>query len=254
VSFNMCGAGGYWVRAASANSASFNSTIKFYTTSTIRKELKEKGRNFLEPEVLLPSNSNKESQRRSGSPVPRPRRFFHVLPFAPSLSSLFFHNSPSVNVQSYHLFQQRQLFLSSTFQLFTSTCDTSFSKNMAPHPDNVDETKKVVEVEVTPASTPMETEVSVAVRAGSEPRDKLLFAKLSENASAPTKGSKLAAGYDIMSAYDAVVPKRGSSLVKTDIQVQLPVGTYGRIAPRSGLALKKQDRRRCWSHRWRLSG
>lgn len=26
--------------------------------------------------------------------------------------------------------------------------------------------------------------------------------------------------------------------MKTDIQVQLPPGTYGRIAPRSGLALK----------------
>ena len=42
------------------------------------------------------------------------------------------------------------------------------------------------------------------------------------------------------SAYDVIVPKRGSILVKTDIQIQLPEGTYGRVAPRSGLALKNK--------------
>ncbi|XP_046837520.1 protein N-terminal glutamine amidohydrolase-like [Vespa crabro] len=66
----------------------------------------------------------------------------------------------------------------------------------------------------------------------------LKFAKLSEKAFAPTKGSALAAGYDLRSAYECVVPARDRSLVKTDIQVQVPPGTYGRIAPRSGLALK----------------
>lgn len=40
------------------------------------------------------------------------------------------------------------------------------------------------------------------------------------------------------SAYDAVVPARGKALVKTDIQIDVPFGTYGRIAPRSGLAWK----------------
>lgn len=40
------------------------------------------------------------------------------------------------------------------------------------------------------------------------------------------------------SAYDAVVPKRGKALVKTDIQIEVPFGTYGRVAPRSGLAWK----------------
>lgn len=32
---------------------------------------------------------------------------------------------------------------------------------------------------------------------------------------------------------------RGKALVKTDIQIALPDGCYGRIAPRSGLAHKK---------------
>jgi dUTP pyrophosphatase len=42
----------------------------------------------------------------------------------------------------------------------------------------------------------------------------------------------------INSAYDMVVPARGKAIVKTDIQIELPEGCYGRIAPRSGLAAK----------------
>lgn len=42
----------------------------------------------------------------------------------------------------------------------------------------------------------------------------------------------------IDSAYDCVIPARGKMVVKTDIQIELPEGCYGRIAPRSGLAAK----------------
>ena len=42
----------------------------------------------------------------------------------------------------------------------------------------------------------------------------------------------------LSSAYDVVVPAEGKALVKTDIQIQLPSGCYGRVAPRSGLAWK----------------
>merc|ERR1711992_424877 len=66
----------------------------------------------------------------------------------------------------------------------------------------------------------------------------LKWAKLSENAYAPSKGSARAAGYDLRSAYDCVVPAMGKAIVKTDIQIRVPEGTYGRIAPRSGLAAK----------------
>mmetsp|Transcript_32204 Transcript_32204/g.44684 ORF Transcript_32204/g.44684 Transcript_32204/m.44684 type:complete len:168 (+) Transcript_32204:142-645(+) len=62
--------------------------------------------------------------------------------------------------------------------------------------------------------------------------------KLSENATIPTRGSAHAAGYDLSSAYDCVVPKRGKYLVKTDISIAIPEGTYARVAPRSGLAWK----------------
>ena len=47
----------------------------------------------------------------------------------------------------------------------------------------------------------------------------------------------MAAGYDLKSAYDVIVPAEGKALVKTDIQIQLP-SRYGRVAPRSGLAWK----------------
>lgn len=62
--------------------------------------------------------------------------------------------------------------------------------------------------------------------------------RLTEFAVLPTRGSRFAAGYDLSSAYDVIVPSRGKALVKTDISIAIPEGTYARIAPRSGLALK----------------
>ncbi|CCE85200.1 Piso0_004782 [Millerozyma farinosa CBS 7064] len=60
----------------------------------------------------------------------------------------------------------------------------------------------------------------------------------SKNAILPTKGSELAAGYDLYSSEDALIPAQGQGLVSTDISVVVPIGTYGRVAPRSGLAVK----------------
>ncbi|KAJ3649165.1 hypothetical protein Zmor_020921 [Zophobas morio] len=66
----------------------------------------------------------------------------------------------------------------------------------------------------------------------------LRYTKVVPEAYPPTKGSLKAAGYDLKSAYDCTVPARGKALVDTGIKVQLPEGCYGRIAPRSGLAVK----------------
>ncbi|XP_072933448.1 deoxyuridine 5'-triphosphate nucleotidohydrolase [Epargyreus clarus] len=66
----------------------------------------------------------------------------------------------------------------------------------------------------------------------------LKFTRLSDNAFPPVKGSEKAAGFDLKSAYDYVIPARGKELVKTDLQIELPSGCYGRVAPRSGLAVK----------------
>ena len=54
----------------------------------------------------------------------------------------------------------------------------------------------------------------------------------------PTKGSALAAGYDLYSAEAGVIPAQGTALLDTKLAIALPEGTYGRIAPRSGLASK----------------
>jgi dUTP pyrophosphatase len=68
----------------------------------------------------------------------------------------------------------------------------------------------------------------------------LLYVKLTKNALPLTRESPRAAGFDLRSAYDTVIPASGNVLVKTDIAVQLPQGCYERIAPRSGLALHHQ--------------
>ncbi|BFZ22117.1 hypothetical protein BsWGS_25155 [Bradybaena similaris] len=66
----------------------------------------------------------------------------------------------------------------------------------------------------------------------------LQFTKLTSNATTPSKGSPLAAGYDLYSAHNYTVPAKGKEIVLTDIQIALPDGCYGRVAPRSGLAAK----------------
>ncbi|KAK2660515.1 hypothetical protein Ddye_007048 [Dipteronia dyeriana] len=62
--------------------------------------------------------------------------------------------------------------------------------------------------------------------------------KLSDKAVLPSRGSPLAAGYDLSSATETKVPARGKALVPTDLSIAIPVGTYARVAPRSGLTWK----------------
>ena len=66
----------------------------------------------------------------------------------------------------------------------------------------------------------------------------LLIKRLSENAILPTKGSPLAAGYDLYAAGNSMVPAKGKAIVKTGLSMKIPTGNYGRVAPRSGLAAK----------------
>jgi dUTP pyrophosphatase len=64
----------------------------------------------------------------------------------------------------------------------------------------------------------------------------LLVRKLTATATLPSRGSALAAGYDLHADKDAHIDARGGAIVDTGIAIALPPGTYGRIAPRSGLA------------------
>ncbi|KAI9429501.1 dUTP pyrophosphatase [Lactarius indigo] len=72
----------------------------------------------------------------------------------------------------------------------------------------------------------------------STPTSNLLIKRLSEKAQLPTRGSALSAGYDLYSAEKKVIPARGKALVDTQLSIAVPPGTYGRVAPRSGLASK----------------
>ena len=58
----------------------------------------------------------------------------------------------------------------------------------------------------------------------------------------PNKNTANSEGYHMSSAVDAVVPANNkevtAAIAPTDIAVAIPDGTYGRIAPRSGLAVK----------------
>jgi len=67
---------------------------------------------------------------------------------------------------------------------------------------------------------------------------KLQVKKLNKNAKLPLLGSVNAAGYDLHSLGASTVPARGKALVPTGLAFAIPVGNYGRIAPRSGLAAK----------------
>ncbi|XP_026175495.1 deoxyuridine 5'-triphosphate nucleotidohydrolase, mitochondrial isoform X1 [Mastacembelus armatus] len=92
--------------------------------------------------------------------------------------------------------------------------------------------------EVTGASDVSPSKRAKTESKPAEERPVLRFAKLSENATTPTRGSAKAAGYDLYSAYDYSIGPMDKTIVRTDIQIAVPHGCYGRVAPRSGLAAK----------------
>jgi dUTP pyrophosphatase len=62
--------------------------------------------------------------------------------------------------------------------------------------------------------------------------------KLVPHATIPLRATPGSAGYDLYSAEGYVILPQHRVVVSTGIQVALPEGTYGRVAPRSGLAVK----------------
>ena len=102
----------------------------------------------------------------------------------------------------------------------------------------------------SPTRAPMSSEPSPAKRRRSESNcssslpsnptlvlsDALRVQRRSSVARLPTRGSANAARYDLYSAKAKIVRARGRALVDTQLSVAVPPGTYGRVAPRSGLA------------------
>lgn len=62
--------------------------------------------------------------------------------------------------------------------------------------------------------------------------------RLVPNAVLPARGTPGAAGYDLYSTDGFIIMPGHRVVVTTGVAVELPSGTYGRIAPRSGLAVK----------------
>jgi dUTP pyrophosphatase len=66
----------------------------------------------------------------------------------------------------------------------------------------------------------------------------LQVVRLSEDAVLPVRGSEWAAGYDLAASKPTTIDVGGRAIVATDLIISCPAGTYGRIAPRSGLTVK----------------
>ena len=66
--------------------------------------------------------------------------------------------------------------------------------------------------------------------------------KLNENAIVPTRGSTTAAGYDLYACLDCnsvIIPPHATFLIDTGWAMEIPVGHFGAIFARSGLASKQ---------------
>jgi dUTP pyrophosphatase len=66
----------------------------------------------------------------------------------------------------------------------------------------------------------------------------LYVKKLHIDAILPQRKSAEAAGYDISALYDVSIDAYGTQLVSTGLSFTVPSGTYGQLAPRSGLSCK----------------
>jgi dUTP pyrophosphatase len=67
----------------------------------------------------------------------------------------------------------------------------------------------------------------------------LSFEKLDPNAVLPTRGSQSAAGLDLYSIEAITLNPNERRVIRTGLAVAIPEGYYGRVAPRSGLAIQK---------------
>ena len=68
----------------------------------------------------------------------------------------------------------------------------------------------------------------------------LPFVKMSANIVTPTRATGGSVGLDFYSPVDYVVPPHSQLLIPTQIKLQIPLGYYGRLASKSGLAILHQ--------------
>ena len=61
---------------------------------------------------------------------------------------------------------------------------------------------------------------------------------LNENATVPQKATPGSVGLDLHSSHDATIYPGQRVVISTGIAMTFPDGTYGRVAPRTGIAVK----------------
>src|SRR5918997_6334833 len=68
--------------------------------------------------------------------------------------------------------------------------------------------------------------------------ERLHFKRLHPGARLPRRGSARAAGLDLHAVERVTIEPGGRAAVRTGMAVAVPRGFYGRVAPRSGLAVR----------------
>ena len=133
---------------------------------------------------------------------------------------------PSVTIRS----SQTSSCLSDPFLLITSvfishlwslTCG-SFDRPLFPHPHHTTPHDIILLMSRGPISSAESLRVKLH----------------SSSACLLTCGSDRVASYDLYSAEPTTAPTQGQTLVDTQVSLAVPEGTYGHLAPRSGLAAK----------------
>ena len=65
----------------------------------------------------------------------------------------------------------------------------------------------------------------------------LLFVKMSSDAVTPTRATEKSVGLDFYSPANYIIPPYSQLLIPTQIELGIPLGHYGRLASKSGLAI-----------------
>ena len=98
-------------------------------------------------------------------------------------------------------------------------------------PDPAKEELRISDTAVVPCHVAIKRE-------GSEISAQLQVKRVLPQSKLPTLGTEGSIGHDLYSAVNVSIPPGGRKLVSTGLKIQLPSGCYGRIAGRSGIALK----------------
>jgi len=66
----------------------------------------------------------------------------------------------------------------------------------------------------------------------------IFIQKTCDEAEIPVRANNGDAGYDLVSVQEKILAPLERAVIKTGIKIQIPTNYYGRVAPRSGLAVK----------------